>query len=181
MAALKDAARRLVGPLVLKGEGHAHKTEAGAVALNLRGIDVIVAAAQAMGGESWLLEEMVTGAVAELLVGVVLDPAHGYVLTLGAGGALTEILQDRASLLLPAPEADIRGALHSLRLAPLLQGYRGAPAADLDTVLAAVMALQDYVVAHHGEIEEVEINPLIVTPDRAIAADVLIRIGERDE
>ena len=117
----------------------------------------------------------------ELVVGVVLDPAHGYVLTLGAGGTLTELVGDVGSLLLPVAGDDVRAALSGLRIAPLLGGHRGAPAASIDAIVEAVLAVQSYVAAHRGEIEEIEINPLICTPRSAVAADVLIRIGEKDE
>lgn len=174
--AAAEAAAKIGFPVVLKGEGIAHKTEAGAVALNLQGAAAVQAAADAMPTDSFLVEEMVTGTVAELLVGVVRDPAHGYVLTLAAGGVLTELLQDSASLLVPAPRGAVAAALTGLRIARLLAGYRGAPAADIDAILDAVMALQEYVTAAHPQ--EVEINPLLCTPAAAIAADALIKTGE---
>jgi succinyl-CoA synthetase beta subunit len=165
-------------PVVLKGMGVAHKTEAGLVALDLRSEGDVVAAAQAMTCDGFLVEEMAQGGVAELLIGVLRDPAHGFVLTLGAGGVMTEILADTVSLLLPVTEADVVHALAQLRIAPVLRGYRGRPGIDTKTVAQAVMAVQDYVTAEAGRIEEVEINPLICTTTRAIAADALIRIGE---
>jgi len=174
-----EAAARIGFPVVLKGEGFAHKTEAGAVALNLADADAVARAADAMPAISFLVEEQVTGALAELLLGVVADPSSGYVLTLAAGGTLTEILSDRVSLLLPAHEADMRAALSRLRIAPLLAGYRGRPAADMEAILAAIRAVQDYVAAHPGEIAELEINPLLCTHHRAVAADALIAKGDR--
>ncbi len=175
-----DAALEGLGfPVVLKGEGFAHKTEAGAVALGLRHAGEVVAAAEAMQAPGYLVEEMVTDAVAELLIGVVRDPAHGFVLTLGAGGTLTEILRDSASLLLPVTQSDVLEALGGLRIAPVLRGYRGKPGADMGAIARAVMAVQDYVVAQAARLDEVEINPLIATPNGAVAADALIRIGEQ--
>lgn len=174
---LSQALTGLTLPVVLKAEGLAHKTEAGGVALNLESVDAVMAAAGAMPSESLLIEEMITGGIAELLIGVVRDPAHGFVLTLAAGGTLTEILQDSASLLLPVTEADIAHALNTLRVAPLLRGYRGAPPANEQAIIDAVLAVQAYVVAHAARLDEIEINPLICTPTRAVAADALIRIG----
>jgi len=167
-------AERIGGRLVLKGTGAAHKTEAGLVALDLGPGDVAVAA-RALPCESFLVEEMVTGGVAELLIGVVRDPAHGFVLTLGAGGTLTEILRDSRSLLLPVTEADVLEALGGLRIGPVLRGYRGKAGADMAAIARAVLAVQAYVVSRADALEEVEINPLIVTPQRAVAADALIR------
>jgi acyl-CoA synthetase (NDP forming) len=175
-ACAAEAAGSIGFPVVLKGEGIAHKTEAGAVALNLRDTDAVLRAGQAMGTDRFLIEEMIQDTVAELLVGVIADPAHGYVLTLAAGGTLTELLDDRAHLLLPSPREAVREALLSLRIAPLLKGYRGKPPADLDTILDTVMAMQAYVTAHRPL--EVEVNPLICTPSAAIAADALIRTGD---
>jgi acyl-CoA synthetase (NDP forming) len=172
-----EAAAALGFPVVLKAMGIAHKTEAGAVALGLTCPGSVRDAATGMGDAAFLVEEMITGGVAELLVGVIRDPAHGYVLTLGAGGVLTERLADTVSLLLPAEPEDIRAALDRLRIAPLLHGYRGAPAADLDALVAAICAVQDCALAHAAQLHELEINPLIATPERAVALDALFRLG----
>ena len=125
--------------------------------------------------DSWLIEELIDGTVAELLIGVVKDPAHGFVLTLAAGGVLTELLQDGRSLLIPASDTDITQALSELKLAKLLNGYRGAPATDMDAIMAAIKAVQDYVIDNAEGLEELEINPLICTHNTAIAVDALIR------
>lgn len=172
------AAGRLGFPVVLKGSGAAHKTEAGLVALGLADAGAVRAAAKAMASPPYLVERMITGALAELLVGVRRDPAHGFVLTLAAGGVLTEILRDSVSLILPVTAAEIDTALDGLRIAPLLRGYRGRPPADRAAILRAVLALQDYVVAHAAGLDEAEINPLICTATSAVAADALIRIGD---
>ena len=130
-----------------------------------------------MAANGYLIEEMITDPVAELLVGVVNDPAHGFVLTLGAGGTLTEILKDTSSLLIPASDNEVTAALNSLKIAPLLHGYRGAPAADLPAILKAIRAIQDFTVTHAATLQEIEINPLICTQTDAIAADALLRIA----
>lgn len=176
--ALHRTSEELNMPVVLKAEGLAHKTEAGGVVLGLESAEAVVAAAENMPAERFLLEEMVTGGIAEFLIGVVRDPAHGFVLTLAAGGTMTEILQDSASLLLPTTPDEITGALGSLRLAPLLRGYRGQPPANMQAIVDAVLAVQAYVTANATRLDEVEINPLICTADRAVAADALIRIGD---
>lgn len=162
-------------PVVLKGEGVAHKTEAGAVVLNLTSGQAVSDAAHDMPARSFLIEEMVTGAVAELLIGVVKDPAHGFVMTLAAGGTLTEVLQDSASVLLPASEADLETALNSLRVSRLLDGYRGAAAANREALMAAIRAVEAYVLENALGLEEIEINPLLCTPTDALAADALMR------
>lgn len=165
-------------PVVLKGEGIAHKTEAGAVVLNLASPDAVAEAAASMPAQSFLVEEMITGAVAELLIGVTRDPAHGFVLTLGLGGILTELIRDTASVLIPASRDEIRKALTRLRTGALLTGYRGRAAADIEAVLDTVMALQELVRSHADRLHEIEINPLICRTSGAVAADALIRMGE---
>ncbi len=170
----RAAARDMEGPFAVKGVGLAHKSEHAAVRLGIAAGDVANAAA-AIGTDEVLIEEMITGAVAELLVGVVRDPAHGFVLTLGAGGILTEVLRDTVSLLVPCTDDAVRAALARLKIAPLLAGYRGQPAADTDAIIRAVQAVQSYVMQHADTLGEVEINPLLCTPTRAVAVDALIR------
>ncbi|MEX0308708.1 MAG: acetate--CoA ligase family protein [Tateyamaria sp.] len=169
-----DAAITLQGPLAVKGVGLAHKTEAQAIRLNITPSEVH-AVMQDIGTETVLVEEMITDGVAELLVGVIRDPAHGFVLTLGAGGVLTELMRDTVSLLLPATAQDVANALPRLRYAEVLRGYRGAEPANQDAVIDAVLSIQSYVLAHAETVSEVEVNPLICTPTRAVAVDALIR------
>lgn len=171
---IAQAVAEMTGPFAVKGSGLAHKSEAGAVRLGIPGADVATVAQQ-IGKAEILIEEMLTDAVVELLIGVVRDPAHGFVLTLGAGGVLTEMLKDTASLLLPTSAAQIEAALNTLTCAPLLHGYRGKPAADIPAIIDAVLAVQSYVEAHRNTLSEVEINPLFCTPHRAVAVDALIR------
>ncbi|MBU2959242.1 acetate--CoA ligase family protein [Citreicella sp. C3M06] len=173
-----SSAAQIGFPVVLKGEGIAHKTEAGAVALNLGSAQAVTQAAANMPAQSFLVEEMITGTVAELLIGVTRDAAHGFVLTLGLGGILTELIRDTASLLIPASRDEIRNALSGLRTGALLTGYRGRPGADLDAVLDTVLALQDMVQTHADRLHEIEINPLICRACGAVAADALIRMEE---
>lgn len=167
------------GPVVIKAEGLAHKSDAGGVVFGMPGDVDALDAARRMPCDSWLVEERITGTVTELLAGVVCDPAHGYVLTLGAGGVQTEILQDTVSALLPVTEADVVSMLDRLRIAPILRGYRGKPGADCAAIARAVLAVQAFVGVNLGRVAEVEINPLIATVDEAVAVDALIAMGER--
>lgn len=168
------ALRALSGPFAVKGVGLAHKTEHGAVRLGVAA-GAVAGAARDIGTDMVRIEEMIAGGVAELLIAVIRDPAHGFVLTLGAGGVLTGIWRDSVSLLVPASRQAVRAALGRLRCAPVLAGYRGRPAADMGAVLDAVQALQAYVVANADTLAEVEVNPLICTPVGAVAVDALIR------
>jgi acyl-CoA synthetase (NDP forming) len=177
---LAAAAARLRFPVALKGLGVAHKTEAGAVALNLPDPTALRAAAAAMPAPlGYLAEEMIAHPVAELIVGITRDPTGLLALTIGAGGILTEILQDTATLILPTTPYEIRAALAGLRLAPILGGYRSRPPADLPALTAAIAAIAAFAEAHAGRLAELEVNPLIATPTGAFAADALLRLAER--
>ena len=94
---------------------------------------------------------------------------------MGAGGILTELLHDSATLLLPTSETEIRAALAGLKCWPLVTGFRGRHG-DAEAVLHAVQALAAFAAAHAGRIEEVDVNPLLVTATGAVAVDALIRM-----
>ena len=175
---LAKATGQMSPPYVLKAIGLAHKSDSNAVALGLGSTQAVVAEADRMPGDRFLIEEMVSDGVTELLIGVVRDPAHGYVLTIAAGGILTEVMDDAVSALVPVTEACVRQMLRRLRLWPVLKGFRGRAGVDLASVVGAVMAIQEYVMAASDGLVEVEVNPLICTPDRAVAVDALIRRGQ---
>lgn len=186
---IENSASGLSFPLVLKGEGKAHKTEAGLVALNLKSLSELAGAAHKMQkiseqatsekvasekAASFIVEEMVEGDHVELLIGILYDEAHGYVLTIGAGGMLTELLTDKISLLVPATKTEVKRALEQTNIYKLLSGYRGKPKKNIDELLSTVDKLQSYIIENAGKISELEINPLMVSTKSAIAVDALI-------
>ena len=126
------------------------------------------------GAQGYLAEEMVTGGVAEVLVGLTRDPIYGVTLTLGMGGVTAELLADTVTLVLPATADEIGAALRRLRLWPLLDGYRGRPKADVAALIAAVQQLAHLMKADTS-IDEIEINPMILRTTGAVAVDALIR------
>jgi acyl-CoA synthetase (NDP forming) len=165
----------------------AHKTEAGAVSLNLATGEAVRAAVGAMSAavarykpgltaERFLIEKQVTNAVAELIVGVKRDPSFGLVLVIGAGGILVEMVQDAVSLLLPTDRVEVERAIGGLKAAKLLAGYRGKPAGDIESVVDAVMAIAAFAAAHRDRLLELDVNPLLVLPrgQGAVAVDALI-------
>ncbi|MGC6453731.1 MAG: acetate--CoA ligase family protein [Candidatus Puniceispirillaceae bacterium] len=160
---LAAAAGRLAAPLVLKGLGHAHKSETGLVRLGLAHDELAEVASSMPAAKGFLVEEMAPPPAAELLVGLRRDPVYGISLTVGTGGVEAELLGDVATLILPAGEAEIRTALSGLRLARLLTGYRGRPAGDIDAAVAAIQTLCDMIETSPA-IDEIEINPLMLAP-----------------
>ena len=176
------AAAEVGYPVVVKAIGSAHKTETGGVVVGLGDPAEVASAASRLAGDNGtvMVESYVTGAVAELLVSVRSAPPVGMLLTLGAGGILAEVLDDTASLLLPVSADEVRGALRQLRVWPMLAGHRGRPPAAVDAVVEAVSAL-GALVRDDRSIIEVEINPLIVTPQCAVAADALMLVAEVPE
>jgi acyl-CoA synthetase (NDP forming) len=157
-------AKELGFPVALKALGVAHKSEHGAVRLDLASAAEVETAARDLLplGSGLYIEKMVTGGVAELIVGVTRDPLFGPVMTVGSGGVLVELLQDSATLLLPASRDDIEAALRGLKLFPLLDGYRGKPRADLDAAIDVILGIASFALEHADEIDELDINPLIV-------------------
>jgi acetate---CoA ligase (ADP-forming) len=172
-ATLAEVAGKVLfaAPYVLKGLGFAHKTEAGAVRLGLTSLQ---GQAEMPGATGYLVEEMVTGAVAEVLLGLRRDPVYGVTLTLGMGGVTAEVLADTVTLVLPVTQAQVLEAAQSLRLWPLLDGYRGRPRADMAAVAGIAVRLGALMMTD-GSLEEIEINPVMVRESGAVAVDALVR------
>ncbi len=175
------AAEGLGFPVALKALGLAHKSEAGAVKLNLRDADAVRAAAQSMAGlgTGLYVERMVTGGIGELIVGVTRDPLFGPVMTVGSGGVMVELMKDSATLLLPSSREDIETSLRSLKLFPLLDGFRGRAKADVGAAVAVILGIADFALSHANDLEELEVNPLIVCAEGhgAWVADALMVVS----
>jgi acetyl-CoA synthetase len=178
------AAAALGFPVVIKAAGAAleHKSDLGGVILNVRTAAEATAAAQRLAhlSSQVLVEEMVTDGVAEILVGITVDPQFGQLLTLGAGGVLTELLRDSVSLLPPFSAAAIEAAVLRLRVGALLSGFRGRPAGDLAALAQAALGCARYAAAHLERLAELDLNPVIVRPAGrgAVAVDALVRLAE---
>ncbi|MFQ1702661.1 acetate--CoA ligase family protein [Loktanella agnita] len=186
-----EAAERLGFPVVLKmmSAALAHKTEAGAVILGLKGRKAVQQAVRQMAEsvakhapkaatDSYLVERMAPLPVAEMIVGIRRDPQFGLAMMIGSGGVLVEILNDTKTLLLPATPDEIRLALGQLKLAKLLNGYRGKPVVDLDQLAQRLARLAAFAVKNAATIAEIEINPLFLYTDRLCAVDALIHLVE---
>ncbi len=165
-------------PVVIKVSGVAHKTEVAGVHLNLDSDEAVCAAFRQVmsSSDTALIESCITDAIAELLVGVVREPSNTFLLTIGAGGVMTELMQDAISLLLPVSDEQLHDALDQLRIAPLLHGYRGQPGASINSVVEEIQRLCQWVESQASTLDEVEINPLLCLADRAVVVDALIRM-----
>ncbi|MGW2201478.1 acetate--CoA ligase family protein [Streptomyces sp. NPDC001774] len=174
-AGLLAAAAEFDGPYVLKALHVLHKSDAGGVVLRLSDRDALLSAYREMrsrlGAPAYSVEAMADlSDGVELIVGVNRDPRFGPVALVGLGGVLTETLRDVAFALAPVPAARAEALLRGLRSAALLDGVRGRPAVDVAAAAAAVERITT-VAAAHPEIAELEVNPLLVRPDGALALD----------
>jgi acetyl coenzyme A synthetase (ADP forming)-like protein len=185
VAASPHAAGRLAaalgGPVALKAivPGLLHKRDAGAVRLRLQGASPVTRAARelrdTLGAERFLVQAMASSGV-EMLVGVVSDPSFGPVVACAAGGTAVELLGDVQVRLAPVSGGEASDMLRGLRTFPLLDGYRGAPPADvaaLEDVIVRVGALA----AAHPVVAELDLNPVIVSSVGAVAVDARVRVA----
>jgi acyl-CoA synthetase (NDP forming)/GNAT superfamily N-acetyltransferase len=173
-----EAAAGLGGHVVIKADvpGLLHKTAAGAVELDLRGDDEVRAAMRRLhsrlGGRmsGALVEPMITGGI-ETIIGVVQEPVFGPVVVFGLGGIATGVLADHAARLAPLTNADANDLIRSIRAAPALLEHE-ADVAALRDVLLRVSRLADDL----PQVAELDLNPVIVRPDGAVAVDARIRV-----
>jgi len=181
------AASGLGGPVALKALGPdiVHKTDVGAVRLGLAGPDDVIAAAKEMTRrideadltlEGFLVQEMVTGGV-EMLVGVAQDPLFGPVVACSAGGTAAELLRDVSVGIAPITDLDTSEMVRSLKTFPLLDGYRGAPKADVGALEGVILRVSMMVDAHPS-IAEMDCNPVMVLPHGAVIVDARVRVQE---
>ncbi|MEV8434719.1 acetate--CoA ligase family protein [Streptomyces chartreusis] len=176
---LLAATGELRPPYVLKATWIEHKTEAGGVRVGLADGAAATAAFDTMrrhlGEGAYLLEEQdVRPHVTELIVGARRAPGLGPMVTVGAGGTRAEVHRDTVTECAPLSPEQALDMIGRLRCAPLLTGWRGAPPADLDCLAQAVVAVSRLITRYRGDRVELEINPLRVGPDGAVAVDALL-------
>ncbi|MDB9788448.1 acetate--CoA ligase family protein [Candidatus Thioglobus sp.] len=175
------AADKIHYPITLKVSDVelAHKTELGAVMLNINDPLALEKACQDLFkiGSSLLIEKMVQDSVAELIVGVGLDPIFGKYIIIGSGGVLVELFKESIPLLFPVNREDVSLALSKLKVFPLINGYRGNPEGDVEMIIDCVMAIVKLV--SENDIDELDINPLLVLRrgSGVIAVDTLIKLN----
>ena len=182
-------AQQIGYPVVLKIHSPqiTHKTDVGGVVLNLAGDEAvrtaygeIVQRAAEKRPDAHVtgvtVQRNVTkGNGVELIIGTKKDPVFGAVIMVGMGGVAAEVFRDRALALPPLNESLARRALESLKSWPLLQGYRGKPGVNIDRLIEILMRFS-YLVADYPEIKELDVNPILVTPDDVVALDARVII-----
>jgi acetyl coenzyme A synthetase (ADP forming)-like protein len=170
------AAEALGYPSVVKtAKAGVHKTETGGVALNLEGPDAVREAAERIG---WpvIVQPMITGGV-ELLAGVAQDPVFGPLVAFGPGGVFAELIGDARFRLTPLTDVDADELVTSGKAGSLVAGFRGAPQAD-GTSLADVLHRLSRLADDIPELAELDLNPVIGLPDRAVVVDARIRLSQ---
>lgn len=187
------AAEELGFPVAIKmvHEKLLHKTEAGAVVLNINsGTEATNAVARIQkavatrlpdaASDCWLIEKMQAQPLAELIVSVREDAQFGLAMTLGSGGVLVELVADSTTVLLPCTPDDLIQAIESLRVSRLLDGFRGGARADIRKLADQLTRLADFMVLNRGNVAELEINPVFVYEDSLCAVDALMHIKTSD-
>jgi len=185
-----EAADAIGGPVVVKVSSPTvvHKSEWGGGAGVAVGLDspgavadateriFATAAEQDMDVDVLVEAAQNVDAGTEVIVGGLRDPSFGPVVLAGLGGVFTEVFEDTSHRIAPVDVAEARAAIEELQAARLLQGYRGSDPVDVDALARVVATVGDLVVEH--EIAELDVNPVLATPDGATALDALVVLEE---
>ncbi len=173
------AAARIGFPVVLKTAmpGIAHKSDVGGVALGLASPEAVAGAWRDIAsrlGPRVLVAGMVAGPRVEILLGMSRDPDFGPVVLIGFGGIHAEVLKDVVFAKPPFDAAEARRLIGRLRLRPLLDGVRGAPASDIDALCDTAARFSALADAMGEDIQSIDVNPLMALPRGCIAVDALV-------
>jgi len=175
-----DVVMKIVSPDIL------HKSDIGGVRVGVAQADVadtyedLVARARNYQPDAALLgvqvqEQVDLDAGVECITGVNRDPQFGPLVLFGLGGVFVEVLEDTTTRIAPVPESEARGMLDEIRAAPLLRGARGREPVDEDSLVGTIGRLSQ-LVTDVPAILELDVNPLVATPDGATAVDLRLTI-----
>ena len=178
-------------PVVLKihSPDITHKSDSGGVALNIKNDEMVRVAFRTMLEtvgqrvpeariEGITVQKMIkTKDAVELILGIKKDPVFGTVMLVGMGGTSAELFKDRRLEFPPLNERLARRMIESLKIYPLLTGYRGTKPKNVDKLIEVLIRLS-YLAADYPEIKELDINPVLVTPDDVIALDARIVVDK---
>ncbi|MFW9819464.1 MAG: acetate--CoA ligase family protein [Candidatus Thorarchaeota archaeon] len=182
-----SAAKDIGFPVVLKlmAEDIVHKSDTGAVKLNLKSKeDVDKAYNELMQIPSQMdkkisVQKMADEPITELIIGMTTDPQFGPALMFGIGGILVELLEDVSFRIAPITEYDAKEMIHEIKGFPILDGYRGKPKADIQAIIKVLLKISDFVVQHE-EINEMDLNPVFIYNNGLICVDARIILKKKE-
>jgi len=174
-------AKKIGFPVVLKlmAEDIVHKSDTGAVKLNIKNEDETAQAYDELmkipsqSEKSISVQKMADEPITELIIGMTTDAQFGPALMFGIGGILVELLEDVSFRIAPITEYDAREQIHEIKGFPILDGYRGKPKADIDAIVKTLLTISD-LVTKHEEINEMDLNPVFIYEKGLICVDARI-------
>jgi len=181
-----SAAENIGFPVVLKliAEDIVHKSDTGAVKLNLKSKDDLEKAYNELmqipsqKEKKISVQKMADEPITELIIGMTTDPQFGPALMFGIGGILVELLEDVSFRIAPITEYDAKEMIHEIKGFPILDGYRGKPKADIDAIVDTLLKISDFVVEHE-EINEMDLNPIFIYKKGLICVDARIILHKK--
>jgi acyl-CoA synthetase (NDP forming) len=183
-------ANKIGFPVVLKlmAEDIVHKSDTGAVKLNIKNEDETAQAYDDLmkipsQSEKFIsVQKMAEEPITELIIGMTTDAQFGPALMFGIGGILVELLEDVSFRIAPITEYDAREQIQEIKGFPILDGYRGKPKADLDAIVKTLLKISDFV-TEHDEINEMDLNPVFIYEKGLICVDarIILKKPEKKE
>ena len=174
-------------PIVLKlmAEDIVHKSDTGAVKLNLKSREEVDQAFDELmkipsqTEKKISVQKMADEPITELIIGMTTDPQFGPALMFGIGGILVELLEDVSFRIAPITDYDAKEMIHEIKGFPILNGYRGKPKADIDAIVQTLLKISDLVVKHE-DIHEMDLNPVFIYEKGLICVDARIILKKKE-
>ena len=182
-----SAAEKIGFPVVLKlmAEDIVHKSDTGAVKLNLKTKEEVEDAYDelmkipAQTEKKISVQKMADEPITELIIGMTTDPQFGPALMFGIGGILVELLEDVSFRIAPITEYDAKEMITEIKGYPILDGYRGKPKADIEAIVEVLMKISK-LVTEHEEINEMDLNPVFIYEEGLICVDARIILKKKE-
>jgi acyl-CoA synthetase (NDP forming) len=182
-----SAAEKIGFPVVLKlmAEDIVHKSDTGAVKLNLKTREDVEAAYDelmkipAQTEKKISVQKMAAEPITELIIGMTTDPQFGPALMFGIGGILVELLEDVSFRIAPITEYDANEMITEIKGYPILDGYRGKPKADIKAIVDVLMKISK-LVTEQEEINEMDLNPVFIYEKGLICVDARIILKKKE-
>jgi len=182
-----SAAEDIGFPVVMKlmAEDVVHKSDTGAVKLNLKTKEDVDKAYDVLMNipsqqeKKISVQKMADEPITELIIGMTTDPQFGPALMFGIGGILVELLEDVSFRIAPITEYDANEMIHEIKGFPILDGYRGKPKADIETIVDVLMKISNLVTTHE-EINEMDLNPVFIYEKGLVCVDARIILKKKD-